>query len=232
MTKKTNTNTNTNINININTEKKETLAAPQAFTADMDVNAALEKFSEVLAKTDALNAQCNDQLKAVAGALIGAAFAFSKKPARFNNFMKKAAALIGKSAVSKYRKNLMDYIAHECGVDIEEGSYAVSDTAALQAGADALKTASLTTYQSEETQKAAADAKAERAEKKQAFVDATAHQRVMLKLTTMCDDARARRAALDKITDMKKRNEKEIKKTTEEITTIEALIAFMDQRTK
>ena len=198
----------------------------------MDVNAALDKFAAILAKTDALNTQCNEQLRAVTGAMIGAAFAFSgpKKVMRFNNFMKKAIAMLGKSAIAKHKKAIVDYLTHMCGIVCEDKCYAVGETADLQKGADALKTASLITYKSEETQQAEKAAKDERDEKKQAYIDATAHQRVLMQLLTMKKTAEEKKAKLAKVTDLSKRNSAEIKKTGEELETIEALINYMDQR--
>lgn len=210
-------------------ETVEAVKVESGFTPEMDVNAALEKFTKILEKSDALNVACNEQLKAVVGAMVGACFAFHDKGARLNAFMKKAFTLISKSAVAKYKKNIADYLENKCGLSIEEGFYSADDTKALQKGADDLKTASLITYKSEKTEKAAAAAKLEKAEKKQAFLDASAHERVLSKILALKAEAEERKGKLTKITDSKKRNEKEIGKTSEEIAELEKVIAFLDQ---
>lgn len=210
-------------------EKVEAVKVESGFTPEMDVKAALEKFSKVLEKSNELNEACNEQLKAVVGAMVGACFAFNKKPARLNGFLKKAFTLIGKSAVSKYKKNIADYIENACGIGYECDTYELSDCKALQKGADDLKTASIITYKSEKTEKAAAAAKLEKAEKKQAFLDASAHERVLSKILALKAEAQERKDKLTKVTDTKKRNGKEIDKTTEEIAELERVIAFLDQ---
>lgn len=197
---------------------------------EISVESAIAELKAALDNVTKLHDATNDALKAVAGSILGGIGAFHKQERKLNAYVEQALKAVKKNAVcGRYYRKIEDFILHESGVSVDEYGFVMADTGALAKAQEAVKTASIITYVSEET-KAAKTAKAnDRTLAKQAFVDASAKERVLAFLKSGIDDAEKRKAKEDK-KDLDKRNGAEVDKTTEEIKIFERLIEFLSKQ--
>lgn len=198
-------------------------------SVEISVESAIAELEKALNNAHVLHSATNAALQAVAGALLGGIGAFHKDPRKLSVYVEQALKLVRKDTVMcKYYKRIKDYIEHESGVQADEYGYVMADTKKLATAQESVKTASLVTYVSEDTQKEKENKAEEKALAKQAFIDATAKERVLAFLAKGIDDAKKRRDKADnKYAD--KRDEAEIRKANEEIGYFEQVIEFLSK---
>lgn len=198
-------------------------------TAEVTVESAINELKAALDNVTKLHNAANDALKVVAGSILGGIGAFHKQERKLNAYVEQALKAVKKNPVcSRYYRKIEDFILHESGVVVDEYGYVMADTKKLATAQESVKTASILTYESEETQKAKEAKSDERKLAKQAFIDATAKERVLAFLEKGVQDAKARRGKADH-KDADKRNGAEVDKTTEEIKYFEQLIEFLNK---
>ena len=189
----------------------------------------LEKLSAALNASDTVTAEAVKASQAVLGAFTGAAFAFSKNAAYLSAFMKEGFKRLGKSALSKYSRQIKDYIRHECGISELNGVYSVSDTKALQKAADEVKTFNVLNYESAETISEKENKKEEKKLEKAKFTDASAKDRVLMFLNAKLSETQERLNSEEKKTG-KNFNQKEIDKARDELKLIASVISFAEKQ--
>ena len=189
----------------------------------------LDKLTAALKDSEAVTAEAVKASQVVLGAFTGAAFAFSKNAAYLSAFMKEGFKRLGKSALSKYSRQIKDYIRHECGISELNGVYSVEDTKALQKAADAVKTFNVLTYESAETISTKENKKEERKLEKAKFTDASAKERVIMFLTAKLSETQERLNTEEKKTG-KNFNQKEIDKVRKEVELMNAVISFAEKQ--